>query len=103
MNTSSDPWVVVDECTIETSFGWLFSYTSKKYLDTGNELDCLYGNGPVLFNRYTGEIEFYGTGGWQGDEKCIEDYERKLHAEEHAERPCCVVSPTWHGHRQVAA
>jgi hypothetical protein len=79
-NESGDPFVVVDENTIEASFGWVFFYNSKKFLGTGISRHRLAGNGPVLFNRGTGEIVFCGSGGGRVEEY-IADYERKLEAQ----------------------
>jgi hypothetical protein len=53
--------VILDHATIEEDFGWVFFYNSKKFLDTGELRYALGGNGPVIVNRYTGEIRRYGA------------------------------------------
>jgi hypothetical protein len=53
--------VVVEESTIEEPWGWIFFYQSKKYLETGIFTHRLAGNGPVLVDKMTGEIDFFGS------------------------------------------
>jgi hypothetical protein len=76
MSTSSDPFVVVEKSTIERPFGWVFFYNSKKFLDTGISRYRLAGNGPVIVNKITRTVEFYGSN--KPPEELIEDYETKL-------------------------
>lgn len=73
---SDDPFIVVENRTIEKDFGWVFFYNSKKYLETGASRFRLAGNGPVIVNRQTSNIEFYGSN--RPPEEIIRDYERKL-------------------------
>jgi hypothetical protein len=68
--------VVVDEKTIEKSFGWIFCYNSKKFLETGSIVHCIAGNGPVFVNKETGEIDFFGS--IPPLEVILADYEKKL-------------------------
>jgi Immunity protein 35 len=50
MSRSADPFVVVEEKTIETPFGWVFFYNSKRFVETGEYQYQLAGNGPVIVN-----------------------------------------------------
>ena len=75
MSPPSDLFVVSEDSTIEKDFGWVFFYNSQKYRDTGILRYTLAGNGPVVFDRYTGAIEFFGTS--EPVEKLIDDYERR--------------------------
>jgi len=68
--------VVVDKYTIEKAFGWIFFYNSKKFLETGIYRHCLFGNGPVIVNKFSGAIEFCGSG--TPPEDIIKDYEKRL-------------------------
>jgi secreted PhoX family phosphatase len=68
--------VVYETDTIEKAFGWIFFYNTKEFRDTGNFSSRLVGNGPVMVNKYDGNVTFYGTG--ESLEHYIEDYERKL-------------------------
>jgi hypothetical protein len=56
-----EQFVVVEEKTIERTFGWIFFYNSKTFLETGNPICRLAGNGPVFVNKMTGRIDFFGS------------------------------------------
>jgi len=68
--------VVVDKDTIERAFGWVFFYNTKRFLETGKSRYRLLGNGPVIVNKHTANIEFFGSG--KPVEEVISDYERNL-------------------------
>ena len=76
MSAHSDPFVLVDEDTIERPFGWVFFYNSKKYRDTGEFKYRLAGNGPIILNKYDRTIHFCAT--YKAIEESIADYERGL-------------------------
>jgi hypothetical protein len=69
----NDLFVVVEKHTIEKAFGWVFFYNSKKYLEKGTFRFRLAGNGPVIVNKDTGAIEFFGSN--EPPEELIRDYE----------------------------
>jgi hypothetical protein len=71
-----DRWVVLDEHTIERPFGWVFFYNSEKFLTTGMPMYRLAGNGPVLVNKTTESVEFFGS--TPSLEVIPEKYERAL-------------------------
>lgn len=52
---------LVDRCTIEKSFGWVFFYQSKRYLGTGEFSDSLAGNAPIVVAKADGRIHETGT------------------------------------------
>lgn len=58
---ADDQWVVLDENTIERPFGWVFFYNSRKFIETGETMYRLAGNGPVIVNKRTGWIDFFGS------------------------------------------
>ena len=68
--------VVVDEDTIEKDWGWVFFYTSQRYLETRNITEAIAGNPPYIVNRHTGEVRVTGTG--QPTEHYIAQYEIEL-------------------------
>ena len=76
MSPPDDSFVVVEEQTIERGFGWVFFYNSAKFLKTTNPRDSLLGNGPIIVNRNSGTVEFYGSG--TPIEDIIEAYEKRL-------------------------
>jgi len=45
----NDEFVIVDHETIDK--GWLFFYNSKDFIETGNYLSSLAGNGPIFVER----------------------------------------------------
>lgn len=55
-------FAVVDDATIETTFGWVFVYDSSEYLKTGDEMSRAVGNAPVLVDKRNGELHVTGTG-----------------------------------------
>ena len=68
--------VVVDEATQEKTWGWVFTYQSRRYLESGDYRDALAGNSPLLVNRRTGEIIVTGTARPVDD--YVESYEEEL-------------------------
>ena len=53
--------VIIDESTIEKDWGWVFFYTSERYLKTRDTRYALAGNAPYIVNRHTGELRVTGT------------------------------------------
>ena len=53
--------VVLGHETIERPSLWVFFYTSRLYLETGDLSHALAGNAPYIVNRLTGEITGTGT------------------------------------------
>jgi hypothetical protein len=68
--------VVIDGSTIERDWGWVFFYSSARYLRTNDFRYALAGNAPFIVNRHTGEVRTTGTAA--PIESYIEDYEREL-------------------------
>ena len=58
-----DKFVIVKEYTLKRPYGWVFFYQSRDYLASGNWLDALYGNAPIIVDRVDGEIRVTGTHG----------------------------------------
>ena len=76
IQSPEDPVVINKAATIERSFGWVFIYNARKYFETGNLLDQLAGNGPILVNKYSSAIVAGRSN--QSVEAFIEEYERSL-------------------------
>jgi hypothetical protein len=70
------PVEIVDDFTIERSWGWVFFYQSSEHLRTGSISAALAGNAPYMVNRHTGEVIVTGTA-WP-TQKYIDDYESRL-------------------------
>lgn len=56
-----DLLTIIDKETIEKSFGWIFFYNSKKYLESGELSYMLAGNAPFIVSRVSGDIQEMGT------------------------------------------
>lgn len=76
LDLGDDAAIIVVESTIERSFGWVFFYQSKKYIETRTVRYRLAGNGPVIVNRATGNITHCSSNG--DVQSHIADYERSL-------------------------
>jgi hypothetical protein len=64
--------VILDDKTLEEEFGWVFFYTTKKYLETGNFRDLVGGNAPIIIDKETGQLTETGTA--YGVDHYIEEY-----------------------------
>jgi immunity protein 35 of polymorphic toxin system len=75
MSTPDDPFVVVDEETIETTYGWVFFFDSKKHLETGDHRYALAGNVPIMVNKHDATVEFFAL--YKSLSESIAEYESK--------------------------
>jgi hypothetical protein len=73
---STPELVLVKDRTIERDWGWVFFYTSARYVQTRDIRDALAGNAPYLVNRHTGEVRVTGTA--RPIEHYIAEYEREV-------------------------
>ena len=60
-NADDDELVVVEEETVQKEYGWIFFYTSRRFLETGDLNFMVAGNAPVVVNKRTGKLTFLGT------------------------------------------
>jgi Immunity protein 35 len=65
--------VIVPEAVIERSYGWVFSYQPKKFLETGEIQYSILGNSPVLIKKEDGSM--YNLGTHRSIESALRDYE----------------------------
>ena len=63
----------------EESFGWVFFYNSKEFLDTSDLSKAVAGNAPIIVDKMTGELTV--TGMAHPIEYYIEQYKVKLSLE----------------------
>jgi hypothetical protein len=54
-------YVVLEDKTIKKDWGWVFFYPNKAYLRSGDSLDMLAGNAPIIINRKTAQLMHTGT------------------------------------------
>jgi hypothetical protein len=71
-NSGPEAFVILDECTIERSWGWVFFYTSKGWC-AGDANYAIAGNAPLIVGRFTGAMHSTGTA--RPIEHYIENYE----------------------------
>lgn len=57
--TDGEPVAITHEH--EVVEGWLFFFQSLRYLQSGEISDALAGNGPIFFDRHTGEQHALST------------------------------------------
>ncbi len=65
--------VILEDKTVEKDFGWVFFYTTKKYLQSHNPSDLLPGNSPLVVERADGSTHFLSTS--LPPNRAIEEYE----------------------------
>ena len=70
-----DEAVIDDRWTRTESFGWIFFYNSRRFIEDGQFVDQLVGNAPIIVRRDTGEVLVTGTA------EPVEHYVAQLHAE----------------------
>ena len=47
---------IIEQKTLDRPYGWIFFYNSKQYLENGNPLEALGGNGPLVVARSDGRV-----------------------------------------------
>lgn len=52
---SDDEFVLMEDKTVETERGWVFFYNTQEFIETGDPISALAGNGPILVKR-SGEV-----------------------------------------------
>jgi hypothetical protein len=51
-----DEWIILDNCTIERDWGWVFFYDSRLYWETRDDKYLIAGNAPFLVRRSDGAM-----------------------------------------------
>ena len=75
---SSQEIVLLDDKTLEKSFGWVFFATSRKYLETKDPKTQIPGLGPLIVEKRKGETLFLPSK--PKIDQDIKDYEKKWNA-----------------------
>jgi len=70
--------VVLHDSAIDKPYGWVFFYQSKRYVESGDLTHSLFGNSPIVINRFTNELRVTGTA--RPLEHYLDTYERSLPA-----------------------
>src|SRR5579864_240486 len=66
---------LVEQETLETDFGWVFFYDSKRFLETREFQHAVAGNAPVIVDRTVGSLHMTGTA--RSIERYIEDFRQR--------------------------
>jgi len=53
--------VLLDQHTMERSFGWVYFYQSKRYAEARDILFALAGNAPIVVTKADGRLHVTGT------------------------------------------
>lgn len=73
--TGKEKWVIVDSKTYETRSGWVFTWATREWVETGDESAMGIGNMPMLVDRFDGSVHVLK---WpQTIEEFAQEYERK--------------------------
>ena len=67
--------VLLLDDTLEFKYGWVFFYQSQEYVKTGDFLDGVTGNAPIIVNKYDGSLHVTGTA--HTIEKYVKEYIQK--------------------------
>lgn len=54
--------VILDEWTFESPIAWAFVYNTRSYVESGDIMKGLVGNGPVIVFKANGEVQVMGSG-----------------------------------------
>lgn len=65
--------VIVAEETITRPYGWIYFYATREFIETGNILHALGGNGPVVVESQSGRATSLPSN--QSVEESIRQYE----------------------------
>ena len=52
---------LLEDCTIEKSYGWYFCSQSKKFIESGNISDLLIGGGGFIVDKTAGQVFHFGS------------------------------------------
>jgi hypothetical protein len=74
--STQDEMIVLDDCTIEKEFGWVFFWDSKLHQQTGDFKHTLAGNAPIIVNKNDDSLHITGTA--YPIDHYIREYEDKL-------------------------
>ena len=71
-----DELVVLEDETIQKEYGWIFFYTSRRFIETGDLNHMVVGNAPIIVNRRTGSLTWLGTA--EPLENYVRRYEKSM-------------------------
>lgn len=54
--------VIDDRLTLDYGWGWVFFWSSRQFVESGDLKHAMFGNAPIIVDRNTGKTESTGTG-----------------------------------------
>jgi len=78
-------FVLQEDRTVERRFGWVFFYTTRKYLETRDPQYLVPGNAPLAVLRQDGSIAHLATS--VPPERAIEIYEKRWEESQRSSPP----------------
>jgi hypothetical protein len=74
-SSNQHDFVLQEDRTVERRFGWVFFYTTRKYLETRDPQDLVPGNAPLVVLREDGSVAHLATS--IPPERAIEIFEKR--------------------------
>ena len=68
-------FVLFEDETVEKDWGWVFSFGTKAYLQSGNPMDIVPGTGPLVVEKEDGDYSFLSTS--LPPDLAVAEYERR--------------------------
>jgi hypothetical protein len=84
-SSNQHDFVLQEDRTVERRFGWVFFYTTRKYLETRDPQYLVPGNAPLAVLRQDGSIAHLATS--VPPERAIEVYEGRWEESQHSTPP----------------
>lgn len=78
-------FVILEDKTVERPFGWVFFYTTRQYLETGDRKYLVPGAAPLVVHRADGSTEHLATS--VPPARAIEIYEKRWLEKQSAAKP----------------
>ena len=51
-------WEIIDKQTVEAEFGWVFFYSTRQHIQTGDRKYAVPGNGQIAVMKDSGEVSY---------------------------------------------
>jgi hypothetical protein len=68
-------FVLYEDDTIEKDWGWVFTFGTKEYLQSGSPMDIVPGTGPLVVEKADGDFSFLSTS--VQPDLAVAEYERR--------------------------
>lgn len=70
-----DEYMISQQQTVEKWYGWIFAFTTRKYMETLDPRYALLGTGGVIVNKFDQSLHFLPS---LNRDKAIDEYEASL-------------------------